>query len=403
MVGAIGLIYLLFAVNLLVLGGFKKRLRWFDKGLMNSLYWYHVLFAVVYYIYVQSSASDSVAYYERTSTLYSSWWEIYTHGTKFIDFVAYPFVNYLGFTYEMMMVLFSYLGYLGFVCFYVVFTENIKSRLVFANMSLITLILFLPNMHYWTASLGKGSIIFFGLGLTIYALSNVKHRVFSLLLGLAVVYHVRPHVFFLLAIGITVGMLTGRQKIPAFYKIAIVLASAVSVVLLYDEIMAFAGIDTEDMFGSFEELTAHRSFELAKSGSGLDISGYPLILKLFTFWFRPLFFDAPGPIGLIVSVENLFYIILLFRVLSFGFFKYLFTGSALVKINALILLAISYALCGTLSNLGIIIRQKSMVMYFMIFLIISYMDYKKKGRPMRPVRARRPRIPFEPIKPAFNT
>lgn len=402
MIGGIGLMYLLFTINLFFLSWLKAKIKGLDKPMLNWLYGYHMLFAIIYYIYVQSSPSDSVAYYDRSSTLYENWWIIYDHGTPFIDFVAYPFINYLGFTYEMMMVLFAYLGYLGFVFFYVVFHENIKSRLVVMNINLIPFILFLPNMHYWTASLGKGSIIFLGLGLSAYALSQLKSRMISLILGLLIVYHVRPHVFFLLLLGIMVGMLTGKQKIAFVYKLFIVTVAATAVSYLYKDIMDFASLDTEDLFGSFEQLSSHKSVELAKSGSGLDISTYPVLLKLFTFWFRPLFFDAPGPIGIIVSFENLFYIILLFRVLSFRFFRFLFTANALVKINAVILISVSYALCGTLSNLGIIIRQKSMVMYFMIFIILAYMDSRKvKTIRIRPIRFRK-KVPFAQMRPAFT-
>ena len=53
-------------------------------------------------------------------------------------------------------------------------------------------------------------------------------------------------------------------------------------------------------------------------------------------------------------------------------------ASALVKINLVIFLATSIALSTTLSNMGIIVRQKSMVMYFLLFVIISFLDYKKE-------------------------
>jgi hypothetical protein len=40
-------------------------------------------------------------------------------------------------------------------------------------------------------------------------------------------------------------------------------------------------------------------------------------------------------------------------------------------------LVTSLALSGPLSNLGIIVRQKSMVMYFLLFIILVFLDYKK--------------------------
>ena len=86
------------------------------------------------------------------------------------------------------------------------------------GVDLITLFIFLPNMHYWTASLGKGAIIFMGLAMATYGLSKVKGRKLALIIGMVLVYHVRPHVFLFMLVGIVVGLFTGRQKIPAIQQ-----------------------------------------------------------------------------------------------------------------------------------------------------------------------------------------
>lgn len=375
--GVLFLLVLLFVITLPLLQLFKGRMSWFPVGMMQKLFWWHVLFAAIYYIYVQSSASDSVAYYNRSLSEYASWMDAYATGTPFIDFLAYPFTNYLGFSYEMMMLLFSWLGYWGFVFFYIIFKENLKFKHSWKGIDLITLLIFLPNMHYWTASLGKGSVIFLGLGMSIYGLSRLSSRKIGLLIGLLIVYHVRPHVFFLMGLGILTGLVTAREKVPMYQKILVFGGVGIAVFLLYDQIMSFANLDSENLFSSFDELSSHRAVELAKAGSGIDISNYPIPLKLFTFWFRPLFVDAPGPIGIIVSFENLFYLMLAAKMFKGGFLGFIARGSALVKTSAVVFLATSFALSGTLSNLGIIIRQKSMVMYFFLFIALSFMDYKK--------------------------
>lgn len=375
--GALILIIILFALTLPLLQVLKARMSWLPTGLLRNLFWYHILFAAIYYIYVQSSASDSVAYYERAGNAYESWMEAYATGTPFIHFVAWPFVNVLGFSYEMMMLLFAWMGYWGFVFFYIVFRENLRFKHTWQGIDLVTLLIFLPNMHYWTASLGKGSIIFLGMAMAIYGISRLNSRKISLLIGLLIVYHVRPHVFFIMALGILAGLVTARAKVPFYQKLLVIAGVGVAVFFLFEEVMAFANLDSENLLESFDQLSSHRSVELAKAGSGLDISGYPLPLKLFTFWFRPLFFDAPGPIGIIVSFENLFYLWLTRRLFKGGFIRFIRKSPALVKTAAVVFLAVSVALSGTLSNLGIIIRQKSMVMYFFLLIILMFMDYKR--------------------------
>ncbi len=120
----------------------------------------------------------------------------------------------------------------------------------------------------------------------------------------------------------------------------------VAVFFLFEDVMKFANLDSENLLESFDQLSSHRSVELAKAGSGIDISGYPLPLKLFTFWFRPLFVDAPGPIGIIVSFENLFYLWLTWQLFDGRFLKFLGRSSALVKTCGVAFLATSVALSG---------------------------------------------------------
>jgi len=377
----------------------KKGKPWFRVNLMKNLYWFHMLFALIYYMYTLFARSDSQDYFLRPQQQYADWFSAYATGTPFIDFVGYPFINYLGFTYEMMMVLFAYMGYWGFVYFYVYFRENIQYRHKLWGMDLLSLLFFLPNMHFWTASLGKGSIIFLGLGMAMYGLSNLKARKIPLIIGLLIVYHVRPHVFLFMAVGIVVGLFTGRQKVPLYQKILVFGGSVAAMILLYDKIMAFSKLDGDNLLESFNQFSANRSYELSKAGSGIDISNYPLILKLFTFWFRPLFVDSPGAMGLVVSFENMLYLFLTTKLFQKGFIKFLRKGSALLKTTAVTFIATSFALASTMSNMGIIIRQKSMIMYFLLFVIITFLDYKKHQEVMKKQRQLSEPDPSPPGKP----
>jgi hypothetical protein len=376
-IGGLILIVLMYVLSIPMLQLLKKRKAWFSLKLMKKLYWFHMFFAGVYYVMVMSSPSDSVGYYQRPQAILEGWFSVYDTGTPFVDFVGFPFINYMGFTYEMMMALFAWLGYWGFVYFYIFFKENLQHKHSFKGIDLVTLILFLPNMHYWTASLGKGSIIFFGLGMAMYGISSLNNRKVALVIGMLLVYHVRPHVFLFMAIAIVIGFITGRQKIPVYQKLMVLAGGTAALVLLYDQILGFVNLDSENLLESFDQFSNTRAYELSKAGSGIDISNYPLFLKLLTFWFRPLFFDSPGPVGLIVSFENVFYLFLASKLFQGGVIGYLRKSSAMVKTCAVVFLATSFALSGTLSNLGIIIRQKSMVMYFFLFIVLSFMDYKK--------------------------
>lgn len=382
MIGAVVLILFLFLITQLFLNNLRKKHRFLSKSLMNKLYFYHVFFATVYYIYAQFNPSDSLAYYDRPKFSDMTWLDFFGTSTTFIDFLSYPFINYLHFSYEMMMVLFAWLGYLGFLYAYLFFRENITIKVsAFKGVDFLTLILFLPNMHYWTASLGKGAPIFLGLMMFAYAIKFPKARLGLLIVSSCLIYYIRPHMFLFMGVGTVLGYMSGSEKISFGKKFLVFIVMIGTLLLVQDQILAVAGLEeSEDFATDFQNFSENRSLELGKSGSGVDMSSYPLIFKLFTFWFRPLFIDATGVMGLIVSVENLIYLILFLKILSRDFMKFIRKSPIVVKMSLVVFCATSFSMTFIMSNLGIIIRQKSMVMYFLFFIIYYYLAQKKYDR-----------------------
>ena len=385
MIGAIGLIILLFIANQGLYSGYLKRHKFFSKNLMNALYLYHLLFFVVYYIYAQYNPSDSLSYFERPQSELLNWMDFFGTSTQFISFISWPFINIFNFNYEMVMVLFSWFGFLGFLYAYLFFRDNIPLKIeVFKVVNLLPLILFLPNMHFWTSSLGKGAPIFMGLMMFAYAITNPKERWFTLILSAIIVYFIRPHVFLFVAVGTVLGYMTGREKISFSKKLLIYVAMIGGLMLVQDQILGIAGLESsENYIEDFSSFSESRAGKLSRSDSGVDMANYPLPLKLFTFWFRPLFFDAPGLLGLIVSVENLIYLLLFTKILNKNFIKFLKKSPISVKLSITVFLLSSLAMTFVMSNLGIIMRQKSMVMYFMFFVIYYYLAQLKYDRVMR--------------------
>ncbi|WP_282018310.1 hypothetical protein [Salegentibacter mishustinae] len=358
---------------------------------MNGLYFYHLLFFVIYYVYSLSNNSDSVSYYDSPQNPNLSWLDYFGTSTTFIDFISWPFINFFGFTYEMMMILFAWFGYIGFVYAYLFIRENIPIAVkVFKNFDFLLLILFLPNMHFWTVSLGKGAPIFMGLMLFAYAIKKPKSRIFILLLGSFIIYFIRPHVFLFVAVGTVLGYMTGKDKISFTKKILIYVGMIGGLILVKDQILGVANLSgSDDLISDFDNFSEDRSKDLSKSGSGVNMASYPLPLQLFTFWFRPLFFDAPGILGLIVSVENLIYLLLFFKILNKRFIQFLKKSTITVKMSLTVFLLTSLAMTFVMSNLGIIMRQKSMVMYFLFFVIYYYLAQKKYDRIMFARKKRR--------------
>lgn len=379
--GLFFLIIILFILTQILYKGFAKNHSFFSKKLMNVLFLYHLFFFGVYYTYAAYNASDSKRYFESPQGD-KDWMEFFGTSTTFVDFLSFPFINYLNFSYESIMFLFSWFGYLGFVYAYLFFRENIPIKIkVFKNLDFLILLLFLPNMHFWTASLGKGAPIFLGLMMFAYAIGKAKSRLVTLILGAILIYFIRPHVFLFIAVGTMLGYMTGSEKISFGRKIFIYGAMIGGLYLAQDQILGVANLQgSENLVEDFENFSDERSEDLSYSGSGVDMASYPLPLKLFTFWFRPLFFDAPGILGLIVSTENLIYLLLFFKILHKNFYQFIKKSPIVVKMSLTVFLLSSLAMTFVMSNLGIIMRQKSMVMYFLFFVIYYYLAQKKYNR-----------------------
>tara|TARA_R100000935_G_scaffold52016_1_gene78933 strand:- start:79 stop:801 length:723 start_codon:yes stop_codon:yes gene_type:complete len=211
-----------------------------------------------------------------------------------------------------------------------------------------------------------------------YAIIAPKARLRLLIFASAVIFYIRPHVFMFVAIGAILGNMSGKEKIPLWQKFMVFVVMIGALVLLQDQILGVMNLQNSDnILEDFEAAAEKNSEDLSKAGSGVDMSAYPLPLKLFTFWFRPLFFDAPNLLGIITSVENLLYLLLFFKICKKDFIKFIRKSPALVKMSLVIFFTASFAMTFVMSNLGIIMRQKTMVMYFLFFVIYYYLAERK--------------------------
>ena len=340
------------------------------------VYVFHLLLFLVYYTYAAFNSSDSRQYYRSITgaTDDLNWIDYYGVGTSFIEFMAFPFVEYLGLSYEAMMLLFSFFGFVGFIYFYLVIIEHTTYRHKLFGVDFIALMLFLPNMHFWTVSLGKGSVMFLGLGLFFYGLSRVGSRLLPLLIGGLIVYHVRSHIMLVIVAGTLMASLFSSKGIKTWQKIGLMAIGTAVFIPIMTTFLTYAGLEEADAksLGDWQE---HRSSELGKATSGVNLNSYSQPMRIFTFLFRPLFVDAPNAMGLVVSIENLFYLTLFIRCLSPGFVRFIATSPWLIKIALISFIGVSIALAQVTANTGIAIRQKAQVMYLFFLVFITYADY----------------------------
>jgi hypothetical protein len=364
-----------------LIGILKQRHKKLEKPFMMALFFYHTLISIAYYFYARTNASDSVNYYAKAVGQFKgdNLFDYYGVSTSFIEFFAFFFVNRLGFNYEACMAFFSWLGFLGFLFFYIFFKERIKSSPKIFGFDGLHLLFLLPNLHFWSASLGKGSLIYFGFGLFFFSLNRPDVRFWALLIGGWLIFQIRPHIFYVILIAIGLGYTFSTKGVAITYRVLILMVAAVMLYFIYDDILKLTGLEDDSIM---DPMISHRATELAKATSGIDIANYSIPEKLFAFWFRPLFFDAPGILGYIVSFENLFYLIFFARLLRPAGLQFLVTCDALAKTCLFTFIGVSFALAQISGNLGLAMRQKSQVMILMLFVILKFTDEQNVARIM---------------------
>ncbi|MBL6444770.1 hypothetical protein JMN32_00510 [Fulvivirga sp. 29W222] len=267
---------------------------------------------------------------------------------------------------------------------------RIKTEPKMYGIGLLNLVFLLPNLHFWSGSFGKGSIIFMAIGLYFFGLNRPANRWIQILIGGLIIYHVRPHVMFVILISTFLGFIFSAKDVRWTTRVAVLVVSGVAFFYIYNDVLLLVGIEQGDELIEGLDLTS-RIDDLSKATSGVDISNYSFPMLMFTFLYRPLFFDAPGLLGIIVSFENILLLLITIQFLFSGGLKYLFKGDYMVKSAFFSFITVSIALAQISANLGLAIRQKSQVMLLFLFVIVEFFDSRNQAR-IRSIRFKNQRL-----------
>jgi hypothetical protein len=336
--------------------------------------------ASVYYLYAQYNNSDSHHYFAKVlqEVRGENWADYLATGTPFIEFVAWPFIHGLQMGYVSMMALFALFGYVGLSFFYLLFKENIKFNHAWMGTFLIPLVLFLPNTHFWSSSLGKGSLILMGIGAFFFAMSKPGERWLLAIPSLALVYMIRPHIAFVFLAAVGLALLLGNKDLKLQHKIGLFLLAGITLAFVYETVFSYIGIGADESLEEGLMVTSRLAEKLStRADSGIDITNYNIFQKVFAFLFFPLFFNASSPLSFVVSFENLFYLLLTLQLFRLKFIKYFFKAEFITKVSFLAFLGSAVALSQIAGNMGIAIRMKSMIMFLLLFVILQYMDFQR--------------------------
>lgn len=383
------IIVLLIGFNLKNRGfGFDKQ----DRKFLNQLFVVHFAVAAMFSFTVANGGGDALTYwfYPKNNDL-DAVFDIIDKGSAsgVIYLLNYFFSHTLDLSFFTGNMIYALFGYLAFIYLFRVMKTlfvDIKmlEKFKLFGVPIFPWIWFLPNLHFWSAGIGKDTLLFFCIALFAYSLLNVKKRYIGLLIAVVLSLSVRPHItlFLVIAFGIAYTF-DGRLK--NYQKFIVLGLFIVSFAAIFNYVLDFVQLESLES-SAIESYSARKAANLnqADASSGIDISGYPYPLKVFTFLYRPLFFDINGALAILASIENLILIcftILVFRNKPWLAFK---KGNYLVKGSLIFFLmgAMSFSLI--LGNLGIMLRQKNMFYpSFIIFGLWAY--YYTKSLQLKPL------------------
>lgn len=372
------LILLVIGLGILFINSFKSKINARNISILKKIFFYHLFFGVYYCFFVYG---DSVGYWSVPKSMNLNQISNYFHnseGTYFLYALNYFPSKVLGLSYLSGTMLYSFLGFIGFTYFYLIALEFIPYNSKFNGYNLFPLILYMPMLHFWSSGVGKDTLLFFCIGIFFYGIVKPFKRILMIVFALSLSYFVRPHMTLFMVVSFGLSYMTG-SKISKFQRIVFSIAMVIIVINILPSVLKFAKVEDASI-ESFNDFSVNKSALLSRAtvGSRIDISSYPFPLKVFTFLFRPLFFDINGLPALIASFENLILLILTIKVFRNNPINSFQKAPFVIKGLVFFLIIGTFAFSQSLGNLGIMIRMRNMFLPGLLIFILWSFSYKKQ-------------------------
>lgn len=347
---------------------------------LRYLFFFHLLIGVYYCFFIDGDANT----YWRISRTYNFSEfkkDIFNgEGTIFINAFNYIFSHILGMSYLANTLVFSLFGFIGMTYFYLIAIKTIPYTQIIKGYALFPLIFFLPNLHFWSVAIGKDSTLFLCIGMFAYGVMKPLKRIPLITISLLLALAIRPHIVLFLFAGFGMAYIFGG-KVSAFQRMAFSALLIGASFALLPRVMEFAKIE-EASVEAFDDFSEKKANVLSRShtGSAVDISSYPFPLKVATFLFRPLFFDARNLNGLVASAENLILVLLFFKAMKAHPIRAFKTAPFVIKGLVLFLIIGTLAFSQSLGNVGIMIRMRNMFLPGLILFLLWTYSYQIQTR-----------------------
>lgn len=351
--------------------------------ILKRLALFHFVLGIAYFFITKNGGGDAWGYWVVAKNMdYGTFINsLFTgEGTSFMHALNFIPAHLLGMSFLSNTMFYSLLGFMGITYFFLITVRSIPLNKTINGYVLFPLIFFLPNLHFWSAGVGKDTTLFLCIGMFVYGIMKPLTRIPLLLMSMLLAMAIRPHIVLFLMLGFGLAYIFGG-------KISIAQRAVFSVVLLgigiaiLPSVMEFAKIE-EASAESFDKFADAKATVLsrASSGSAIDVSAYPFPLKVLTFLFCPFFFDVRNLNGLIASLENLVLVIVFIKAMRTSPLKALIKAPFVIKGLVFFLIVGTLAFSQSLGNVGIMIRMRNMFLPGLLIYLMWCFSYDQQRR-----------------------
>ncbi|WPR77395.1 hypothetical protein [Algoriphagus sp. NG3] len=352
---------------------------------LHYLLAYHIFFSFFFTWYIMNYGGDSQGYWRlgMEQALVRgevTWMSYFGDSTWFILWLCYIPSKIFGLSYITGNILFGALGFVGIRYIFILTAEHFPHNYEIFGVPLFPTVFYFLNLHFWTAGVGKDAICFWGIAWFLFALQKYKSRWWQGLIALFFVYMARPHMGQALIGGAAMAIMMGSE-LKIHFKIVMGLAAGVGTYFLLGSTAEFLKVEELNL-ESLSQLSETTAGNLSRGnvGSAVDISSYSLPMRLFTYMFRPLFFDAHNFVALFSSVENLVYLYLSFFIYRNWSPEAIRDMPLFLKAGIITFIPVTLAFMNALSNLGVVMRMKNMTMIYFLLFCFFLISYNKQLR-----------------------
>ena len=342
-----------------------------SKNRASLIFLLHTAICLLYVPLTISGQTDPYGYFKYSQINSYPFW-----GTGLVMNFTSIFSKYLDFGIYSCFLVFNFIGTTGLIIL-----ESTRKKLVVNSdkimKTLSAAVLFLPTLHLNTSAPGKDVFCFLCINLVIYSLLQPRIKFFTLITSALIFSIIRPYIGMILMIGLAVAFLN-KINMPKYYLLIIRIMMFILLFFVARQGLKIleGGYDYQTVIGIME----YNRTVTEVGNNSIDTSSYNIPLKLFTYMFRPLFFDARGLFPLLLSFDNL----VLLLTFTYPFLRIMYQLKfRTLKLNATNYFLIIYSSLSwffyaqSTSNLGLAARHKIMILPA-IFCLSLFFSRKSK-------------------------